>query len=409
MKRGFCWRIIAVLSVVSMGLTSISQAQSPSPGRNQKVPVRPVNAAEADARLAKAAQLAVSNASQARVKDLASIQGVRSNPLIGYGLIVGLDGTGDKTNQTPFTSQSVISMLNQSGVVIPPDLRLQTKNAASVMVTAELPPYSQPGQRIDVTVSSIGNAKSIKGGTLLMTPLKGVDGQIYAIAQGNVVVTGAGAEANGSSTKINHLSAGRVPNGAMVEAAVDNPALSEPTLDLQLHTTDFSNASSIAAAINLRFGDGVAFPKSGRSVQLRLPDSTAEKIEFLSVVQDLVVSDAVQPARIIVNARTGSVVMNQAVKLLPSAVAHGNLTIQIRSAPVISQPNPFGRGETVVTEASDIQIEQSGGELIQLPPASTLTDLVRTLNTLGAKPQDLVSIIQALKESGSIRAELTII
>lgn len=348
-------------------------------------------------------------ANDMRVKDLTTIEGVRPNQLIGYGLIVGLDGTGDKTNQSPFTSQSIVSMLNKSGVVIPPETLIQTKNTAAVMVTAELPAYAQPGQRIDITVSSLGNAKSIRGGTLLMTPLKAIDGEIYAVAQGNVVVVGAGAEASGSSTKVNHLSAGRIPNGAIVEATVLNPALNQATLNLQLNRNDFGNATNIAAAINKKFGDGTAFPESGRTVSLRLPDANTEKIRFISQVQDITVSGATEPARVVINARTGSVAVNQAVKLSPSAVAHGNLTISIRTQPIFSQPNAFGSGETAQAEVSDIQIEQENGELIQLPLASSLTDLVKALNTMGATPSDLVAILQALKESGSLQAELTVI
>lgn len=351
----------------------------------------------------------LAHANNVRVKDLASIQGVRSNQLIGYGLIVGLDGTGDRTNQTPFTSQSLTAMLIQSGVAIDPNARLNTRNIASVMVTAELPAYLQPGQRIDVTVSSVGNAKSIRGGTLLMTPLKGVDGEIYAVAQGNIVVVGAGAESAGSSVQINHLSAGRIPQGAIVEAAVSNPALESNRIDLLLNTNDFGNATNISAAINNVFGDGVAFPQSGRTVTLKLPEDMTKKIEFLSIVQDLEVKGAVEPARVIINARTGSVAMNQSVKLTPSAVAHGNLTIQVKTAPLISQPAPFGQGETVVAEVSEISIEEAGGEIINLPLSSTLKDLVSALNQMGAKPSDLVAILQALKESGSLQAELSII
>lgn len=346
---------------------------------------------------------------QTRIRDLTSVQGVRDNQLFGYGIVVGLDGTGDQTTQTPFTSQSIISMLQQSGVAVPPGTNLQLKNVASVMVTAKMPAFTQPGQSLDVTVSSIGNAKSLRGGMLLMTPLKGADGQVYALAQGNLIVGGAGAEAGGSSQVKNHLSAGRVPNGALVERDIPTPFLLGDSLQLELRTTDFSNAARIAQAINGTFGPNVATALNGRLVKVRAPSVPDERVQFLSAVQELTIDQAVGSARVIVNARTGSVVMNQAVSLESCAVAHGNLTVKIDSAPVISQPNAFSQGQTVVEQVSDIQISESGGELIEIKGSAQLSDVVKALNALGATPQDLVSILQAMKTAGSLKADLEVI
>lgn len=346
---------------------------------------------------------------QTRIRDLTSVQGVRDNQLFGYGIVVGLDGTGDQTTQTPFTSQSIVTMLQQSGVNLPPGVNLQLKNVAAVMVTSTMPAFTQPGQTLDVTVSSIGNAKSLRGGMLLMTPLKGADGQVYALAQGNLIVGGAGASAGGSSQVKNHLSAGRVPDGALVEKDIPTPFNLGDTLQLELRSTDFSNAARIAQAINGTFGPNVATALNGRIVKVRAPSVPDERVQFLSAIQELSIDKAIGSAKVIINARTGSVVMNQAVSLESCAVAHGNLTVKINSAPVISQPNAFSQGQTVVEQVSDIQIQESGGELIQLQGSAQLSDVVKALNALGATPQDLVSILQAMKTAGSLKADLEVI
>ncbi|HEX5484395.1 MAG TPA: flagellar basal body P-ring protein FlgI [Limnobacter sp.] len=346
---------------------------------------------------------------QVRIRDLASVQGVRSNPLYGYGIVVGLDGTGDQTTQTPFTTQSIISMLQQSGVNLPPGTNMQLKNVASVMVTANLPAFAQPGQTVDVTVASLGNAKSLRGGLLLMTPLKGADGRVYALAQGQLVVGGAGASASGSKTQINHLSAGRIPNGAQIEQAVASPFNLGDTLTLELNSTDFSNATRMVAAINKTFGDGTAQALDGRTVRVRAPQSPDDRVAFLSRVQDLSISESIATAKVIINARTGSVVMNQAVALEPCAVAHGNLTVKISTTPVVSQPAPFSQGQTVVTQQSNIEVSQAGGQLIEMKGGAQLSDVVKALNALGATPADLISILQAMQQAGSLKAELEVI
>jgi len=348
-----------------------------------------------------------------RIKDLASVQGVRTNQLYGYGLIIGLDGSGDQTTQAPFTSQSLLTMLQQLGITLPAGVNPQLKNVAAVMVTAQLPAFVQPGQNIDVTVSSIGNAKSLRGGTLLLTPLKGADGNIYAMAQGNLIIGGAGASAAGSKVVINTLSAGRIPAGATVERAVPNNTLQFESIHLELKTTDFSTATQVAEAINRRNRvpageEPVAQAIDARVIKVKLPGSE-KRVAFMSELENIDVAIGLPPAKVIVNARTGSVVMNQTVTLAPSAVAHGNLSVSISTTPMVSQPGPFSQGSTVVTEKADIQIKQDGAALMMIDGAAKLADVVKALNSLGATAQDLITILQALKAAGSLKAELEII
>ncbi len=347
-------------------------------------------------------------ANAARIKDITTIQGVRENPLYGYGLVVGLDGTGDQTSQTRFTAQSIESMLTKQGVNLPPGISLQTKNVASVMVTANMPPMGNPGKKIDITVSSIGNAKSLKGGTLLMTPLKGADGQIYAIGQGNLVVGGAGAEAGRSSKRVNHLSAGRIPEGGVIERAIPSKVLESSTIKLELKDLDFGNADRVVKAINAKFGNVSRHIASGL-IELDVPSDMNQKLAFVSIVQQLEIVETELVAKVVINSRTGSVVMNQKVSLGPSAVSHGNLTVSIDSIPIVSQPNPFAQGETVETSLDQIEIKESGGELIKINGSSSLNDVINGLNQLGASPTDLISILQALKTAGSLKADLEII
>jgi flagellar P-ring protein precursor FlgI len=344
-----------------------------------------------------------------RIKDLASIQGVRPNQLIGYGLVVGLDGSGDQTTQTPFTVQSLQTLLSQLGITLPQGASLQLKNVAAVMVTATLPPFAQPGQQVDVTVSSLGNARSLRGGTLLMTPLKGADGQIYAVGQGNVLVGGAGASAAGSKVQINHLSAGRVPSGATVERAVATPFLLSDRIRLELNSTDFSASALVADSINRRFGADASVPLDGRVIEVRAPATPAERVRFMAELENIDVVMLAPVARVIINARTGSIVMNRTVTLEAAAVAHGNLQVTISTTPTVSQPGPFSQGQTVVTERADIQIKQEGGALMNLAGGANLADVVRALNALGANPGDLLAILQALKAAGALRAELEVI
>ena len=343
-----------------------------------------------------------------RIKEVAAVQGVRSNPLVGYGLVVGLDGSGDQTTQTPFTTQSLNAMLQQLGVTVPAGTTMQLRNVAAVMITAQLPPFAKPGQAIDVNVSSVGNAKSLRGGTLIASALKGADGQIYALAQGNLIVGGAGASANGSKVQINHLSAGRIPDGATVERAVPTPLLDGDTLTLGLSASDFNTARAVAAAINNAKGAGTATALDGRTVRLR-PPADGDRVAFLADIENLSLELARPAARIVLNARTGSVVFNEAVTLGACAVAHGNLTVTISTTPVVSQPNALGQGQTVQAAKSDIAIAQEGNALVQMPAGTRLSDVVKALNALGATPMDLLAILQAMKSAGALHAEIEVI
>jgi len=349
-------------------------------------------------------------AQAARIKEVAVVQGVRPNQLTGYGLVVGLDGTGDQSSQAPFTTQSIIAMLQQMGVSMPAGATMQLRNVAAVMVTAELPPFAQPGQRIDVNVSSVANAKSLRGGMLIATPLKGADGQIYALAQGSLIVGGAGASAGGSKVQINHLAAGRVPQGASVERAVPTPLGQGEWLQFDLNAADFATAREMARAINAAKGTGTAQAVDGRVVRVRIPADADERVAFLADIENLPLTLERPAAKVVLNARTGSVVMNEAVTLGACAVAHGSLSVTISSTPVISQPNALSTGgQTVVSEKADISITQQGGALMQMSAGARLADVVKALNALGATPQDLLAILQAMKSAGALNAELEVI
>ena len=347
-----------------------------------------------------------------RIKEVAAVQGVRSNQLSGYGLVVGLDGTGDQTTQMPYTTQSVQNYLQQMGITLPGNINarnIQLKNVAAVIVTAELPAFAQPGQQIDVVVSSMGNAKSLKGGTLITTPLRGADGEIYALAQGNMVVGGAGASQGGSKVQINHLSAGRIPMGAQVERAVPSPFNEGDTIRLGLNAADFQTASKVVQVINSRYGLGTAAALDGRTVEVRAPMDPSARVGFMAAIEELQLTGSRPAAKVVINPRTGCIVMNQAVSLKPSAIAHGNLAITIDSTPVISQPNAFSQGETVVREKANIQVTQEPGSIVNVPSSANLADVVRSLNALGGTPQDLLVILQALKAAGALEAELEVL
>ena len=356
-----------------------------------------------------------------RLKDLVQIQGVRDNPLIGYGLVVGLDGTGDQTTQTPFTTQTLANMLANLGISINNQsagssnsstsalTSIQLKNVAAVMVTAVLPPFARPGEAIDVTVSSLGNAKSLRGGTLLLTPMKGADGSVYALAQGNMAVGGAGASANGSRVQVNQLAAGRIAAGAIVERSVQTSVTQDGTMQLELNDMDYDTNQRIVSAVNNAFGQGTATPLDGRTIQLRAPSDPAQQVSFMAQLEDLDVKPAAAAAKVVLNARTGSIVMNQMVTLENCAVAHGNLSVVVNTQPVVSQPGAFSNGRTVVAQQSQIQLKQDDGALKYVKAGANLADVVKALNALGATPADLMSILQAMKAAGALRAELEII
>ncbi|MDS1141122.1 flagellar basal body P-ring protein FlgI [Pusillimonas sp. SM2304] len=355
--------------------------------------------------------LALAGAAQAeRVKDLASIQGVRSNQLIGYGLVVGLDGSGDQVRQTPFTQQSLTNMLSQLGITIPQGTNMQVKNVAAVMVTARLPSFARPGQAVDVVVSSMGNAKSLRGGTLLMTPLKGANGQVYALAQGNLLVGGAGAEAGGSSVQVNQLNGGIIPNGAIVERGVPTVYAQDGIINLELNNTDFGTAQNMVAALNRQFGPQTAQALDGRVIQVRGPLDPAAQTAFLSQVENLDVVVPAARAKVVINARTGSVVMNRTVTIDEAAIAYGNLSVVISRDTQVNQPDtPFAGGQTVVTQNTEIEMRSDTGSLTRVNTSANLADVVKALNALGATPQDLLSILQNLKSAGALRADLEII
>ncbi len=347
-----------------------------------------------------------------RIKDLASVAGVRDNQLAGYGLVVGLNGTGDQTTQTPFTVQSIVNMLVQFGVTIPPGTSMQLKNVAAVTVHAELPPFAKPGQTIDVTVSSIGNAKSLRGGALLMAPMRGADGNVYAIAQGNLVVGGFGASGNdGSSVTVNIPSAGRIPNGATVERAVANDFLTRENIVLNLHSPDFTTSKRLAEQINETMGPGTAASVDAVSVAVRAPQDPGMRTAFVAALEELDVEPGEVQARVIVNSRTGTVVIGSNVRVSPAAVSHGSLVVTISERPFASQPvAPFSdAGETVVLPDSDVTIQQEEASMFLFEPGTSLNQIVQAVNQVGAAPGDLVAILEALKQAGALRAELVVI
>lgn len=341
-----------------------------------------------------------------RIKDIANIAGVRPNQLVGYGLVVGLDGTGASSK---FAQQSIISMLGQMGVNLPMTDSISLKNVSAVMLTASLPAFAKPGQSIDVTVSALDNAKSLRGGTLLMSPLKGADGQVYAVAQGNVLVGGAGASAGGSSQQVNHLSAGRIPSGATVERAVASRVGQGEFVHLELKETDFTTASRVAEAVDRAFGRGSATPIDGRLIQVSAPQEAGKRVAFLSQLENVNLNPGQPTPKVILNARTGSIVMNQLVTLDKCAIAHGSLSVTITSETQVSQPGALAGGQTVVTEQADVQVKSDTGELVVMPASANLGDVVKALNAVGATPQDLLSILQAMKAAGALKAELEII
>ena len=349
----------------------------------------------------------ISGAHADRIKDMTSIAGIRSNQLIGFGLVVGLDGTGDKA---VFTIQSLTTMLNQLGITLPPGVTPKSKNIAAVSLHATLPAFAKPGQKIDVTVSSIGESKSLRGGSLLMSPLKGADGKVYAIAQGNVVVGGLGvAGQDGSSITINVPSVGRIPDGASVERIVNTSFTSGGSIILNLHRSDFTTAHRVVEVINKALGEGVATALDGTSIKVIAPRDPSQRVSFVSVLENMQVSPAESVAKIIVNSRTGTIVIGKNVRVTPAAVTHGNLTVTITANPVVSQPAPLSSGETVVVPASEVVVESENNRMFLFEPGTSLNDVVRAINQVGAAPGDLVAILEALKAAGALRATLLVI
>ena len=344
-----------------------------------------------------------------RLKDLASVAGVRSNQLVGYGLVVGLDGTGDQTTQTPFTIQTFNNMMKRFGITPPPGITPQLKNVAAVAIHADLPPFSKPGQAIDITVSSIGNAGSLRGGSLLIAPMKGIDGNVYAIAQGNLVVGGFGAEgADGSSITVNVPSVGRIPNGATVEREPPSGFM-QGDLTFNLHRPDFTTAKRISDLINELLGPDVAYAIDGGAVRVSAPLSANERVAYLSVLENLEVDPGAAPARVIINSRTGTIIIGQHVEVSPAAVTHGSLTVTISEATGVSQPNAFADGETVVVPQSEVDITEENNRMFNFKPGVSLDEIVGAVNQVGAAPGDLMAILEGLKQAGALKAELVVI
>lgn len=345
-----------------------------------------------------------------RLKDIASLAGVRSNSLIGYGLVVGLDGTGDQTSQTPFTTQSFSNMLEQFGITLPSGLRYQLKNVAAVAVHAEMPAFSKPGQTIDVTVSSIGNAKSLRGGSLLLTALKGANGEVYALAQGNLVVGGFGAEgSDGSRITVNVPSVGRIPNGGTVERLVDSGFDSTANLIFNLHRSDFTTARRVADTINELLGPEVAQAVDAASIVVTAPKRATDRVTYMAMLENLEIEQGVEAAKVIINSRTGTIIVGQNVRVSPVAVTHGSLTVSISEDPGVSQPNPLAGGETAVVPDTEINIEEEQNRMFVFAPGTELDEIVRAVNQVGAAPGDLMAILEALKQAGALRADLVVI
>lgn len=350
------------------------------------------------------------NVQAERIKDIASVAGVRANQLIGYGLVVGLDGSGDQTTQSPFTTQSFNSMLKQFGITVPEGARMQMKNVAAVMIQAELPAFAKPGQTLDITVSSISNAKSLRGGSLLMSPLKGLDGKVYAVAQGNLIVGGLAASgSDGSNIKVNIPSSGRIPGGAIVERMVEtNFAAGQPII-FNLHRADFTTATRLAKSINDLLGPDVARPMDAVSVMVDSPVNPAQRVDYLSLLENLEVKPGEESAKVIINSRTGTIVVGQNVRVSPVAVTHGSLMVSVSESLTVSQPNAFGEGKTVVVPNSRVEVSEENNPMFKFAPGATLEDIVKSVNTVGASPSDLMAILEALKQSGALKAELVVI
>lgn len=343
-----------------------------------------------------------------RIKELAAFEGVRENQLVGYGLVVGLNGTGD-SDQAKIQIQSMANMLERMGATVNPNL-IKVKNVAAVMITATLPPFAKQGNRIDVLVSSLGDAKSIAGGTLIMAPLKGADNLVYAVAQGSVLTNSFAFGGQGASAQKNHPTAGRIPEGALVERELPNTLTGKTKLRLNLAQSDFTTASRVAQAINGKFGAGVATTTDPGSVAVQIPGDYADRmIDFVSQVEVLDVRpDTV--AKVVLNERTGTIVMGDQVRISTVAVSHGNLSLVIKETPKVSQPAPLSTaGETKVVPRTDMKVEEESRRLTVMPEGATIGDVVRALNTLGVTPRDLIGIFQAIKAAGALQAELTII
>ncbi|MCP4118210.1 MAG: flagellar basal body P-ring protein FlgI [Desulfobacteraceae bacterium] len=348
------------------------------------------------------------SAQAARIKDLAAIKGIRSNQLTGYGLIVGLDGTGDKSG-ADFTTQALANMMDRMGIHVDKN-QLKVKNIAAVIVTAEIPAFARIGNKIDVIASSIGDAKSLSGGTLLLTPLKGVDGKVYALAQGPVTLGGVGAGGAGGGTQKNHLQVARIANGASVEREIPVKLDGKKELILSLFNPDFTTAKRVADTINASVGEGVAEAVDSSALRLNIPVTMqrSDVAEFLADIETLTIVPDTR-AKVVVNEKTGTVVIGENVTISTVAVAHGNLTVTIKKSADVSQPEPFSEGETVTTPQAEVTVVEEEVQVMPLPGSATIGELVKGLNSIGVSPRDLITILQSIKAAGALQADLEII
>ena len=352
--------------------------------------------------------LAVQPAQAERIKDLGHFAGLRTNQLVGYGVVVGLSGTGDDSLE--YATLGVKGMTSRFGLALPPGVNPATKNAAAVMVTAEMPAFAKPGQRMDVTVSAIGKAKSLRGGTLILMPLYGADQQIYAMAQGNLAVGGLGVSAaDGSRLTVNIPSVGRISSGATIERTVATGFENHPFLSFNLTDADLTTSLRVADVINETIGAGLAIAIDAVTVRISAPPGTQERVMLMGQIENLVVKPAEARARIIINARTGTVVINGSVRLGPAAVSHGKLTVRINENPMVVQPAPFSRGRTTIEPDSNIAVEDNGATAFEIGRRASLSEIVETINSIGVSPSDLTAILEGLKQAGALKAELIII
>ncbi|PAU85015.1 flagellar biosynthesis protein FlgI [Pseudomonas sp. WN033] len=345
---------------------------------------------------------------QVALMDLVDVEGIRGNQLIGYGLVVGLDGTGDRS-QVRFTGQSVANLLQEFGVSLPQNVNPNLKNAAAVMVTAEVPPSFSPGQSIDVTVSSLGDAKSLRGGLLLMTPLRGIDGEVYALAQGDLVVGGLNASgASGSSVAVNSANTGLIPNGATVERMIPSDFAERPEVMLNVRQPSFQTVTRIVERIDDIFGPGTAKALNATKVSVRAPVSSTQRMSFMAMLEGLQIEQGRTRPKVVFNSRTGTVVVGEGVRVRAAAVAHGTLTVTISENPEVSQPGPFSGGETAVVPRTGIEVAQQVKPMFEWPEGASLQSIISTVNSLGATPDDVMSILQSLERAGALNAELIV-
>jgi flagellar P-ring protein precursor FlgI len=408
-------RIHIVTSLVIAAVGAGTGSAAGQDGAAVRPPASPVSGGAVLTRTAATPQLTagdavagIATAGSVRVKDIATLQGVQPIPLIGYGLVIGLNKTGDK-RQTIFSTQSLANMLERFGVVVPPD-QVKVENIAAVMVTTELPPFARPGARLDVTASSVGDARSLQGGTLIATPLRGPDGRLYALAQGPLSIGGFGGGKGATSVQVNHLTVGRVPGGALVQVGQQTAIGSRSTIELSLFEADWSNAHRLADALNTDLGSDAARVLDPSTVSITVPASYKNAIpDLMARLEPLpIIVDA--PSRVVINERTGTVVVGANVRIGAAAVAHGNLSVKISTRYEVSQPSPFARqGDTAVVPQEQVEVAEQEAKLVSLEAGVTLEAVVRALNSLGATPRDIIAIMQALKAAGALRAELMII